>query len=303
MKKDIYIIKNDINDKVYIGQSINSESRFKEHCSKNTTSTYIDRAINKIGKEHFWYEILETQIENYNEQEKYWIKHYNSLAPNGYNISIGGEGFSGGVDSVSSSIKNQDILDAIIKDLRNSNLNYQEIALKYNIPSDTIICRINTGTSYRQDNLEYPIRKQKISEIINTKKEKEIKELLKNSHLTFADIAKKYNISRSYVNAINRGILKFKENEDYPLRKITVTKKNLLDSEVDEIYYLLQNTKLSLRKIGEKFNCGIDTIRGIKNGTTKIYRREGYTYPLRPNNFKKPVSTISVKESTITIDT
>ena len=32
IKKDIYIIKNDLNDKVYIGQSINSEERFKSHC-------------------------------------------------------------------------------------------------------------------------------------------------------------------------------------------------------------------------------------------------------------------------------
>ena len=127
--------------------------------------------------------------------------------------------------------------------------------------------------------------------------------MLKNSFLTFSDIAKKYNISQSYINSINRGILKFDEKEDYPLRKVTVTKRNLSEEEVSEIYYLLINTKLSLRKISEKFSCGVDTVRGIKNGTTKIYRRNGYTYPLRPNNFKKPVSTISAKESTITIDT
>lgn len=303
VKKDIYIIKNDINNKVYIGQSVNSKNRFKEHCREKSMTTYIDRIISKIGKEHFWYEILETQVENYNEREKYWINYYKSLAPNGYNVSIGGEGFVGGIDSINSFIKNKDVFNSIILDLRTTNLSYQDIAKKYSIPNDTIICRINTGTSYRQDNLDYPIRKQKANEIITEKKEEEIKNLLKNSHLTFSDIAKKYNISQSYVNSINRGILKFKEDEEYPLRKVTVTKRNLSDFEVAEIYHLLINTKLSLRKIGEKFNCSIDTIRGIKNGTTKIYRREGYIYPLRPNNFKKPVSTISAKESTTTIDT
>lgn len=31
----IYRITNKINQKVYIGQSVNIERRFKEHCSKN----------------------------------------------------------------------------------------------------------------------------------------------------------------------------------------------------------------------------------------------------------------------------
>ena len=31
MKKDIYIIKNTINNKVYIGQSVDSEYRFRKH--------------------------------------------------------------------------------------------------------------------------------------------------------------------------------------------------------------------------------------------------------------------------------
>ena len=32
LKKDIYIIKNRINSKVYIGQAINSAERFISHC-------------------------------------------------------------------------------------------------------------------------------------------------------------------------------------------------------------------------------------------------------------------------------
>lgn len=303
MKKDIYIIKNDINDKVYIGQSINPKERFKEHCRTSEKKLYIDKEINKLGKEHFWYEILENQVNNYNEKEQYWIEYYNSKAPNGYNIASGGEGIPNGVNCLSSSIKEEKILDSIIFDLKNTNLSYKDIAKKYYIRNENIICRINTGTSYRKSNLQYPIRKQRVDEIITEAKEKEIKNLLKNSLLTFSDIAKKYNISVSYVNSINRGLLKKRENEKYPIRQIIVTKNALSEQELEEICNLLINTKLSLRKISEKFNCGIDTIQGIKNGTTKVYRRDKYNYPLRPNNFKKPVSTISAKESTITIDT
>ena len=89
IKKDIYIIKNDINNKVYIGQSLNSENRFKSHCKPNKDNSLIDKAIQKYGKEHFYYEILESQIENYNEREKYWIEYYNSKKTNGYNILNG----------------------------------------------------------------------------------------------------------------------------------------------------------------------------------------------------------------------
>ena len=79
MKKDIYVIKNDINNKVYVGQAINTKQRFQNHC-KPSSSKYNDlvsRAIQKYGKSHFWYEILESQIENYDEREKYWISYYN----------------------------------------------------------------------------------------------------------------------------------------------------------------------------------------------------------------------------------
>ena len=45
IKKDIYIIKNDINEKVYIGQSIDSKNRFKEHCKGDYNNSLIDKSI------------------------------------------------------------------------------------------------------------------------------------------------------------------------------------------------------------------------------------------------------------------
>ena len=75
ISKDIYVIKNDINLKVYVGQSVDSKKRFESHCKKNKDNSLIDKAIQKYGKEHFWYEVLEEKIQNYNEREKYWIKN------------------------------------------------------------------------------------------------------------------------------------------------------------------------------------------------------------------------------------
>lgn len=85
----IYKIVNDINNKIYIGQSkYPIEQRFQRH--KNDClrlDTHLARAFKKYGIEHFKIEIVEEGIEDPNlltERESYWIKHYDSIK-NGYN--------------------------------------------------------------------------------------------------------------------------------------------------------------------------------------------------------------------------
>ena len=73
MKKYIYIIKNDINEKVYIGQAKDVKQRFLSHCKPSAgtlNNDLVGRAIQKYGKEHFVCEILCDATENYNELER-----------------------------------------------------------------------------------------------------------------------------------------------------------------------------------------------------------------------------------------
>lgn len=88
-KTGIYIIKNEINGKIYVGSSINIERRYKLHktlLNKNKHhSSKLQRAYNKYGKDKFFYEIIqycnkEVLIKN----EQYWINHFDSFN-NGYN--------------------------------------------------------------------------------------------------------------------------------------------------------------------------------------------------------------------------
>ena len=132
MKKDIYIIKNKINDKVYIGQADFAWKRWGSHLrdAHSKPKTVIDKAIQKYGEEKFWYELLEKQIQNYDEKEVYWIKKYDSQVPNGYNVAPGGKGCGSGIEHVSASIKNQEILNLIIKDLREGELPFDKLAKK-----------------------------------------------------------------------------------------------------------------------------------------------------------------------------
>ena len=94
----IYRITNLINKKVYIGQSTNVNKRIKEHFYKAELESGQDynsplhRAIRKYGEENFSTELLEEcSVESLDEREKYYISINNSIVPNGYNISAGGQ--------------------------------------------------------------------------------------------------------------------------------------------------------------------------------------------------------------------
>lgn len=86
----LYMITNNINDKKYIGITIDYISRWKQHQKLN--KSLISRAINKYGKENFIFSLLHDglSIEEAESLEKEYIKKYNTIAPNGYNIAKGG---------------------------------------------------------------------------------------------------------------------------------------------------------------------------------------------------------------------
>ena len=92
----IYKIYNDINNKVYIGQTIRTiEARWEQHlrdCNNANKQRHLYNAMKKYGKEHFFIEVIE-EIDNniLNEREKYWINYYDSYN-NGYNSTLGGDG-------------------------------------------------------------------------------------------------------------------------------------------------------------------------------------------------------------------
>lgn len=92
----IYLISNEVNHKLYVGQTIQSLSkRFNGHCCYSKTdrsvNMYIKRAIHKYGRNKFHIELLEEcPIELMNEREKYWINFYDSYN-NGYNLTLGGQ--------------------------------------------------------------------------------------------------------------------------------------------------------------------------------------------------------------------
>lgn len=110
IKGEIYSITNRQTGKCYIGQTLTHRKnrgkyiefgtlgRFKDHVSEAICNTkkkqcwYLNSAIRKYGKEEFDVECIEVCDRNVlDERERFYIQQYNSLYPNGYNLTKGGK--------------------------------------------------------------------------------------------------------------------------------------------------------------------------------------------------------------------
>jgi group I intron endonuclease len=109
---EIYKITNLSSNKIYVGQAVSHilnhkkyrpyghEGRFRCHISeafstKKNQSHYLNNAIRKYGVTDFVVELIECcEIKDADEREIHYIKEFNSLFPNGYNLKNGGNVFT-----------------------------------------------------------------------------------------------------------------------------------------------------------------------------------------------------------------
>ncbi len=232
----IYKIENKITGKVYIGQSVDIDKRFRTHRynaynekNKETYNLYLYTAIRKYGKDNFTFTVIE-QCDKalLDEREKYWIGYYKSNQKEyGYNLSDGGDSRYVSELTHDSNItaKKQKINE--IKDLLlNSDLSIQDIAKQFNMTAQSIT-NINVGKTWACSDVKYPIRDtrektiyycEKCGEPVSTKHSKLCKKCdAERQHITrghFKDIetfkedldnyglrelSKKYNVSEQTI--------------------------------------------------------------------------------------------------------
>ena len=95
----IYLRRNKVNGKCYVGQTGDFKQREREwRCLKKTyANEYIDEDRAKYGLDNFTVEVLATadNREDAWELEQRFIRDFDTLWSNGYNLSIGGAGVSG----------------------------------------------------------------------------------------------------------------------------------------------------------------------------------------------------------------
>lgn len=212
----IYLIFNDVNDKVYVGQTIQSlNKRFNGHCCYSKTdrsvNMYIKRAIHKYGRDKFHIKLIEEcPVEELSKREKYWINYYDSYN-NGYNLTLGGQ------DSNYFSLHRlEDSTD--IKKFEEYILEFKplaiEVASHFGISKCSVYNLINRIGNPNLVLNSYNPRKGKSIEDID--KEELIK--LYNSGWSILDLVKRYHIQKDKISKflksngikIRRGIKGYK---------------------------------------------------------------------------------------------
>lgn len=210
----IYCYTNLINNKKYIGQTINPEQRKKQHYSsafnKNDKdyNSIIHRAFRKYGYENFKYEILKDNIEDIdtlNILEEYYITLYNTKVPNGYNVLDGGlNAKKPHTEATKEKLMRSKMFlseDEVIKireaySRKESPKQYFEKYYKDKMHYNSFL-NIWSGRKYRY------IRPDLIEEGRHTKLNKEIVKQIREdrdkNHLSYQQLANKYNISKSTI--------------------------------------------------------------------------------------------------------
>ena len=190
----IYCYTNKINNHRYVGQTNNYKRRIREHrsCAFNSkASSYNDlihRKIREYGEENFEITILETvyndDITIVNEREQFWIQKMNSYMGNGagYNMDLGG----GNREPLRVLTEKQ---VQMIKDKIKQGIPFIDIQNECNI-SASYLSAINHGMYYFEEGVEYPLYKY----YRDDSDYDELIDLLLNSTLTLADIAKQLEI-------------------------------------------------------------------------------------------------------------
>lgn len=281
----IYGYKNKINNKWYVGQtSMPIEERHRLHISgathekANDYNCLFHKKIREYGIDNFELEILE-EVPNksdLDEREQYWIEKKNSFVRNGkgYNLTTGGQYRKDNENYVDirAKFQTQEEINQIIKEIKNLDNSLVGLAEKYQV-SLSLICLINSGKKYHQDNEKYPLRalKTKISDNIV----KEIIILLKENY-TNKEIADLFQIDDNIVYRINYGKAHKQSDEIYPIRK-ELSKK---EKRANKIKELLRENKLNNREIAELVKCDPSVVSNINYG--KNYRDNSLNYPIRP---------------------
>lgn len=245
----IYKFTNKLTGESYIGQSTNLRKRYIQHKNRHDKfgkkthakeDTYFHSMLRHYGFHNFEYEVLEECTkEQLNAREMYYIEFYNSLYPNGYNRTHGGN------SPHTLLIKDFDTVNEIKELLKTSLLTNIEIGKMYGV-SDQSICDINSGRTWFDDNTEYPIRgRRRLGTNIENAKSRPNR--------------KSETHSKVYCKNCGKEITKYADTHYCQDCYKVTTRKVTNRPDKDTLYALL--TRNSFKKVGSMYGISDNAVR------------------------------------------
>lgn len=226
MKKEntqyfVYQIQNKINNKLYIGITINCAKRWRKHIlqAQHAIKHAIHWAILKYGVDNFIFKEIETcnNWEHACERERFWIKELKSQGVQLYNETDGGDGTLGvrkyGADNpnygkeMKPHVKQEllkhrrKLTDEQIQEIltlyATGNYTQTQLSKQFDV-SLTQMHRVVKGKSWGNKNHDEIITKKNITE----EQVKQLKEMYNSGNYTQKELATLFRLSLSHTNRI-----------------------------------------------------------------------------------------------------
>lgn len=298
---NIYIIKNTINKKVYIGATRQPiEDRFNEHCANSRSKHKASRnklykAMSELGEEHFFIELIESVDDSIAQmREQYWIDYYISINK-GYNrlrsYYISTQNHKTKQERLAS--KEYQLEKEITFYIIEHRPSFDEVLDVFEIDSGRLHSLIRGKGMYTNNLIKYPIIKVKTCrKNLTTQQLDTIVSYIKCGK-SFTDIANEYGISVTEVSAINKGYYYYKQQESYPIRKTYYHKTKrmsddnceLIISKLKENYLYDEIAKLIDNKLTRGHISTIDKGKATFFDYDKFYPSKDF--PIRKNPPRK----------------
>lgn len=223
----IYKITNIITNKIYIGQTIldNPEERWKSHIraiNRNKGCPALRDAMKKYGISNFKFEVIIICFDDdrfFYEEE--YIRKYNTMVPNGYNIlkgGIGGSGFKGKYHT-------PDTISKIKESLKDFNINNPNYFETYRDKHKQAMLKVNLSSCVsHSEKFKKALQENKVgvagwkSSIIDNGKismPENIKEKISKSLTNLnKNIENIYKHRETMANAVGRKVIQYSLNDD-----------------------------------------------------------------------------------------
>lgn len=271
----IYCYTNKFNGHKYVGQTNNIERRKREHKSTSynpNSASYNDlihKKMRQYGYDNFDFEILEViypdDIAVANRQEQFWVSKLDTYCGHGkgYNMDLGGC-----QPEHSRVVSKEDIAE--IKNLLKTQEPFIDIQKRFNI-SASFISSINHGIYYYDEKESYPLCKY----FKDDSDYDELIDLLVNTDMPLAEIARQLDLGYSTVKKINAGTLRHGLYPTYPIRKKNHWQRATERQQLARDLLLQGKTK---KEVAELTGYNPETVRQINKG--ERWKDEALSYPL-----------------------